>query len=266
MFEKYLNPAVLCLGVVVCSLLANFAQGALVIGGTATFTFDESLSGAATPLSVLDSVYKGTQSRTDVINGIGADPFDSVVGSQKTVTFSINGSAPATIAGRPNNGPTTLDYTAGDLFNSWSPGADLGAFVIGGEQIGIQSMTRWTGAFGTLIFGDFAIRYAPGRTNATRSGLVLTSNIDFADAAYADLANITTSATGSALTISGDLLYSDGIALLTGDPADVGVKFGTFQINAITAVPEPSSVLLVVLAGAGCAIRSRKRLALRFAH
>jgi hypothetical protein len=246
-------------GILVFGSTVQQARADLIIGGTATFTFDEALSGASTPLNSLDAVFTGTQSRAETLSGAG-DPFDSVSGSEKTITFSINGATPATIVGRPNNAATTLDYDASNVFGSWTPaGTDFGAFLSGGEQIGLQSMTRWRGDFGgSLMFGDFAIRYAPGRIDGTRSGLVLVSNIDFANATYADLANITTVATDSALNISGDLLYSNGFSLLTGDPTDVGVKFGSFQINAITAVPEPGSGLLVI--GAAVLFTARRRV------
>ena len=253
---KNMKPYFLCF--VICLMSCKFSVAGLILGGTVTFTFDESLSNAATPFSDVNAVFKGTQSYADVIAGVGADSFDNVNGSQKTVTFSINGATPANITGRPNNAATTLDYNASNLLGSWTPGTDIGAFLSGGEQIGIQSMTRWSTGLGNVLLGEFAVRYAPGRIDATRSGLVLVSNIDFANAAYADLANVNIVATEGSLGITGDLLYSDGFALLSGDPSDVGVKFGTFQINAITAVPEPSSVLLSLIA-TGVVFRFRKK-------
>lgn len=218
----------------------------LIVGGTARFTFDAALSAAETPLNNVDAVFTGTQTRSEVTDlSHPGDPFSQVQGSQKTVVFSLNSLTPAVIAGRPNNAATNLDFDAGNPLASWDAGTDLGAFLIGGEQIGLQSMTRWTGDFtGYLIFGDFAIRNAPGRADGVRSGLVLVSNIDFANATYADLANMTTVAAGNHLTMTGDLVYSDGFALLTNDPTDAGVKFGTFEIQALTAVPEPSGLVL----------------------
>jgi hypothetical protein len=223
------------------------ARADLITGGSATFTFDQALYGVASPINNLTDVFKGTQSRTDCLNGTGSDPFDSVVGTEKTITFLINSGTPASITGRPNNAATTLNYDVANPLTSWGAGLDSGAFLaLGtGEQIGLQSMTRWTGDFtGVLLFGDFAIRNAPGRIGGGRSGLVLVSNIDFPNATFADLANINISATATSLNISGDLLYSNGFGLLTGG-VGVGEKFGTFQINALTAVPEPGAVLLV---------------------
>jgi hypothetical protein len=240
-------------------MMPTVSAADLVTGGTATFMFDEALSAAATPLNTLSHVFKGTQSYADCLAGTGSDPFDFVNGSQKTVTFSINGVSPAAITGRPNNAATTLDYDANNPLGSWEGGTDIGAFLSGGEQIGLQSMTRWTGSFtGVLLFGDFTIRNAPGRIGGGRSGLVLVSNIDFANATYADLANISVNATPTTLTISGDLLYSDGFAVLTNDPTDVGVKFGTFQINAV-AIPEPGIGLVVSGWGLLLAVYRRRR-------
>lgn len=242
---------------------APSSLAALIIGGTATFTFNEALSGASTPLNSLDAVFTGTQSRAETLTGLG-DPFDSITGSEKTVTFSINGASPATIVGRPNNAATTLNYNSSNLLGDWLPGADSGAFLSGGSQIGLQSMTRWSGNFtGSLIFGDFAIRYAPGRVGGARSGLVLTSNIDFANATYADLANMTTTLNPTSFTIVGDLLYSNGFALLTGDPSDVGVKFGTFRIDAST-VPEPTSVCMLAVTALSSVMSRRRCLPVRY--
>jgi hypothetical protein len=242
---------------VVAVLFTSSARGDLVIGGTARFTFDEAVSGASTPINTLQAVFVGTQSRAETLSGVG-DPLDSVNGSLKTITFQINGETPAAITGRPNNAQTTLNYNPSDVLGSWTAGTDFGAFLGGGEQIGLQSMTRWGGDFtGSLLFGDFAIRHAPGRANGVLSGLVLTSNIDFADATYADLANVTLTASSSSLKITGDLLYSSGFALLTNDPTDVGVRFGSFEVNAFTAVPEPSAAVLLVTIGA-LSIRRRR--------
>ena len=108
---------------------------------------------------------------------------------------------------------TTLDYNTADVLGSWTPGSDLGAFLSGGEQIGLEGMSRWTGDYtGVLLFGDFAIRYAPGRVGQVRdgntlSGLVITSNIDFANATFLDIANAIITSTSSVLTITGDLSH-----------------------------------------------------------
>lgn len=252
--------ATIAVAVLVSCGVVKRLEAELILGGTATFTFDEALAQSVSPVYDLNAVFKGTQSYIETLDSSNpGDPFDQVTGTTSTVTFAVNGTTPAVITGRPNNAATTLDYDANDLLGSWTAGTDIGAFLLGGEQIGIQGMTRWVGDFtGSLLFGDFAVRHAPGRANGVRSGLVLTSNVDFANATFADLANIQSSVSAQSISITGDLLYADGFALLTNDPTDAGQRFGTFMLN-LTTVPEPSTGLLGLGALAMVAVRARRR-------
>jgi hypothetical protein len=161
---------------------------------------------------------------------------------------------------------TTLDYNTADVLGSWTPGSDLGAFLSGGEQIGLEGMSRWTGDYtGVLLFGDFAIRYAPGRVGQVRdgntlSGLVLTSNIDFANATFLDIANAIITSTSSVLTITGDLVISDGFKVLDSS-AVLGADVGDISLTAST-VPLPGALPLLASGIAGLfAARRRGRSA-----
>ncbi|MCA9199608.1 MAG: PEP-CTERM sorting domain-containing protein [Planctomycetales bacterium] len=256
-----LNRFVFVIAICCLANSVNSTFAGRILGGTAEFTVNEQLVAAATPLTTLNAIFAGQQSYSQTLDAADAgNPFDAIVGTEKTFTLMVNGDSPAAIEGRPNNAATDLDFDPNDLLGSWTPGTDVGALLLGGEQVGLQGMTRWQGTFdGVLLFGDFAVRYSPTRTDAIRSGLVLVNNVDFANTTYADLANISSHVSDSSILISGDLLFAEGFASLTNDPSDVGVQFGTFELN-LTTVPEPTSLAIV---GFGCvamlSLRRRSR-------
>ncbi len=142
---------------------------------------------------------------------------------------------------------TTLIVDPDNILDSWSPSNDLAGVFVGnavrGEQIAFTGMQRWGGPFtGVLVYGDFALRYVPGRVGqpaleGTLSGLVLTSNIDFLDTSVADVANASITSDGHTLSITGDLLISGALNIL--DPAAVvGKKFGTISLTTCLAQPD----------------------------
>ncbi len=142
---------------------------------------------------------------------------------------------------------TTLIVDPNNILGTWSPSNDLAGVFVGnsvrGEQIAFTSMQRWGGPFtGVLVYGDFALRYVPGRAgqlalDGTLSGLVLTSSIDFLDTSVADLANASITSDGHTLNITGDLLISGAMNVL--DPgAVVGRKFGTISVTSCLAQPD----------------------------
>jgi len=141
---------------------------------------------------------------------------------------------------------TTLDFDPTDILGSWSPSIDQnGIFVpvsATSEQIAFTGMQRWGGPFtGALLYGDFALRHVPGRAGRMAaggplSGLALTSNIDFLNSSWADLANASITFSNNTLIISGDLLISGALFIL--DPsAVVGTKIGTFNLTADIVLP-----------------------------
>jgi hypothetical protein len=142
---------------------------------------------------------------------------------------------------------TTLIVDPSNILGTWSPSNDLAGVFVGnavrGEQIAFTGMQRWGGPFtGVLVYGDFALRYVPGRAgqpalDGTLSGLVLTSNIDFLDTSIADLANASITSDGHTLSITGDLLISGALNVL--DPgAVIGRKFGTISVTTCLAQPD----------------------------
>ncbi len=259
--------ATLCI-LLVATLTAEQASAVVITGGSATFTMNEGLSAA---LGEFDAFFDATRTRAQVLSDPApgnapftespADPASGVV----TFVDSIRPSSEPVSPGTPGSGrspqATTLDFDPADVLGTWSPSSDdFGAFVGSistGEQIAFTGMTRWTGPFtGTLVYGDFALRY-------TGSKLVLTSNIDFLSARFLDIGSPTITVAGPTLTITGDLLIGGGLALL--DPTSVpGTDVGDFRMVATInngsnpTIPEPASAGLIA-SGALLLLLRRRR-------
>jgi hypothetical protein len=224
----------------ISALLATVSNAGTLVSGSAVFSINQAASAANTPLTTLSAFFGSTETRAQIL----ADP--GVAFTPGNLPFPAQPYAISNPTGRTLQA-TNVDLDPADLLGSWTPVAnDFGPFVVGGEQIGLSGMMRWTGTYtGVLLFGDFALRYSPTRTGVVRhgntlSGLVLTSNIDFANAAYADLANVTISpVTNHQFTITGDLVYSDGFSALTGDTNDNGIDFGNFTFTGTFAAEVP---------------------------
>jgi hypothetical protein len=246
----------------------------VVSSGTATMTLDE---GKADSIAWLDAYFSDAKTRGQILSdpALGDAPSLRLSGTPGTLGTSsasgTNGVAgrvqvidtirpfaqiptpplPDTYPGAPGASRTrqitTLRFSATNILGSWSPSTDsYGIFVnntVASEQIAFTCMQRWGGPFtGVLVYGDFALRYVPSRAGTvaaggTRSGLVLTANIDFLNSSWADLANASISLDGDTLKISGDLLISGALNVLDSS-AVVGTKFGTFNLAA-TVVPAP---------------------------
>ncbi len=249
-------------------------QAATIVSGSATLTLKE---GMADSIDEFDAYFNGSTSRADTLAlaAPGNAPFiENEEGVQLVDPIRPFGEVPAGYPGSPgaSRSPqiTNLDFDPNNILGSWSASVDqFGTFVnLGGtgEQIALTSMQRWTGPFtGSLLYGDFALRYVPGRagtiaTDGILSGLVLTSNIDFLNSSWADLANASISfdeLTGT-LLISGDLLISGALNVL--DPsAAVGTNFGSFALTA-QAIPEPSTWMLLALGAGMVGLVARRRL------
>ncbi len=211
---------------------------AAVVGGSAVITLQESVAAAT---GEFDAYFSALKTRTETLSGPApgdaaftetpADPASGTV----VLTDPIRPLAetPVTGDGRTRQATTLQIENLSNVLGSWTTSDDATSFVGSttlGEQIGFTSMQRWTGPFtGSLLFGDFGLRY-------TGSKLVLTSNIDFLDAAYADIGSPNISVSGNELTIEGDLLIGGGLALL--DPSAVpGTDFGDITITATLAEP-----------------------------
>jgi len=228
-----------------------------IASGSGSISFDMSVLLGQTPLNSLDAVFGITETRNECLGLPGNNP-----GS--TVFWDINPVGTPSPAGRQIQG-TTLTVDPNNVFGSWGPAtSDSGVFVSGGEQVGFGGMTRWTldpGIPGVLLFGDWGLRYSPSRagtfagaTDNVRSGLVLTSNIDFPNAAFGDIGNLTMTMVGSTLTLSGDVLISDALLALGFPAGNLGLDIGDFNMT-LNLVPAPGAMGLLGLA----AIRGGRR-------
>jgi len=229
-----------------------------IINGSATMAFDLPTLLGQSPLNSLDAAFGITETRDQLLNLPGNNPSSSL-------NWNLNPVGTPSPTGRQIQG-TTLTIDPGNVLGTWGAGSDIGAFLTGGEQIGFGGMTRWTldpGIPGVLLFGDWGLRYSPTRTGTfaggttnVRSGLVLTSNIDFLNATFADIGNANISVTGNSLSITGDLLVSDAMIALGFPSSNLGLDAGDFNLTA-TLVPEPTSLALLGLGGLLVARRRR---------
>ncbi|MCE2923942.1 MAG: hypothetical protein LW822_00535 [Phycisphaeraceae bacterium] len=251
------------LALVVLSGLAVSTANAAEVGiasGSATMSFDLPTFLGQSPLNTFDAAFGVTETRTQVLSGL---PGNNPSASQTWATNPVGTPSPT---GRTIQG-STLTIDPANVLGTWGAVAsDFGAFAIGGEQIGFGGMTRWTldpGIPGVLLFGDWALRYSPARagtfagsTTNIRSGLVLTSNIDFASATFVDIGNANISVTGNTLSITGDMLLSDGLIALGFPQSNLGLDAGDFNFTA-TLVPAPGAAGLLGFGGLLAARRRR---------
>lgn len=175
---------------------------------------------------------------------------DEVVANPSTTGLyhALNSSTVTNLAGRTNQA-TTFSYDAGNLT------AHTGVIGLGG-------ITRWDVntllGGGQLGFGDFTLAYDPARLLVGGSGWALTVNLTGGGTAF-DLVNVTTNATDTSLSISGDLAVSFEMAnFYLGTPSDQGRDIGNFSFTA-AAIPEPSRMLLLIGAITVTIMRRRRR-------
>lgn len=223
-------PAALCL---VC--LQNISHAAQIYAGAATLTMQE---GLANSVGEFDAYFDDEKERNETLSdpAPGNALFTESATNPGTVSLDDPvrpfGEVPDPYPGTPGSTRsrqiTTLDFDPADVLGTWDVSSDDFAFVGStslGEQIAFSGMQRWTGPFtGVLLYGDFALRY-------TGSKLMLASNIDFPNAAFAEIGDPVISVTADTLTISGQLLIGGGLFVL--DPsATPGTPFGEFVLTA----------------------------------
>ena len=251
------------LALAICSLTAAGTASAVTLqAGNAVLSIDQAAFAANSNITTVDAWFDNSETRTQLLTlPAPGDGF-----TLPDIDFAVNVGALADPdgAGGRTLQTTALDFDTANVLGTWAPATDIGAFVSGGEQIGLEGMMRWTGNYtGVLLFGDFALRYAPGRTGVVRSGntlsgLVLTSNIDFANATFLDIANATITSGGGVLSIVGDLVISDGYNVLDAS-AVLGADVGDFNMTAV--VPIPATLPLLASAIAGLVAGRRRRSA-----
>jgi len=207
-------------------------------GGSASLSFDLPILLGQSPLNSFDASFGITETRNELLALPGNNP-------DSAVSWNINPLGTPSPTGRLIQG-TSLTIDPNNVLGTWGEvTSDAGPFVSGGEQIGFGGITRWTldpGIPGVLLFGDWGLRYSSSRagtlagsTRNIRSGLVLTSNIDFPNAAFADIGNVSIAVKGNTLSITGDLLISDALIVLGFPSSNLGLDVGDFSLTATGA-------------------------------
>jgi hypothetical protein len=208
-----------------------FAQEVAITGGTATLTYDLPVLLKSTPLAGFNAVFGITESYDEVLNLPPNNP-------PATVSWPLNLLGTPSPQGRGVQS-TTLELDPANVFETWTSGNDVGPFLVGGEQIAFGGLTRFSldpGINGQLLFGDWGLRYSPARVDGVRSGLVLTSNLSFANAVFADIGSVDVTVKGARLEITGDVLIGDALILLGFPKSTSGLRVGSLVVSADLAV------------------------------
>lgn len=114
---------------------------------------------------------------------------------------------------------------------------------------------------GTNInLGDYSVYFDASRVTGTTSGWVFSNHLGVAGGAVAfDTFGTSLSVTPTSLSLTGNLIVASDLTAFSGLRA--GANVGTFSLMGATAVPEPTSMLLVSAMGLGVALRRRRCVA-----
>jgi hypothetical protein len=203
------------------------AQEVAITGGTATLTYDLPVLLKSTPLAGFNAVFGITETYDEVLSLPPNNP-------PATVSWPLNLQGTPSPPGRGVQS-TTLDLDPLDVLGTWTTGSDVGSFLVGGEQIAFGGLTRFSldpGINGQLLFGEWGLRFSPTRIDGVRSGLVLTSNLSFANVVFADIGNAQLTVTGGRLEISGDVLIGEALILLGFPKSTTGLRIGSLVVSA----------------------------------
>lgn len=212
------------------------AKAVVVNGGSVTLSFDEVeffLVGL-TNINSFDQATSNTLTAAQVAANAGTTT------SWSGISYGVNPISPLINPTGRNLQETTFSYDETNL-----TGTAAG-------QIGIGGTSRWdVDPFlggGVFVLGDYALTYSSGVWR-------LENNFSFASPAfYLDSPSLTSvSATG--FTLSGNLRADTGLLLFGFSPT---ATYGTFTM-VTTAIPEPSSVAMLILGGAAMVALRRAR-------
>jgi hypothetical protein len=135
--------------------------------------------------------------------------------------------------------------------------SDEGGFTLVGGSIEHTGSITFNDA---ITVGDFSIGFDASRVSDAATGFFVQDTLD-TGAILFDVASIVPTFDGEALTIAGGLLVSPEFAGVLGNPDLTGALVGQAQTNAETepaSVPEPTSGLMLLVAGAAIAAGRRQ--------
>jgi hypothetical protein len=144
-------------------------------------------------------------------------------------------------------------------------------------SIGISSVTGQIGLGGATAFyfannnfltnnspgtwiglGDYSFYFDSSRVSSETSGWVFSNHLGVSDGAIAfDTANTSFSLTSNSFLFSGDLIVAQDLSGFTA--LRTGANVGSFSLQSFSAVPEPSSMLLLGAVAAGGFVVKRRR-------
>lgn len=221
--------------------LVHQAQADLILGGNALVQLDANqlanlnpgLGIGLTPVWYYDaSNGAATATGTEIAAPFAGGGAAVAPAALYNFNHQINIGPVANPSGRARQ-TTNADLDPTSPLTTWS----------GTEQIGIDGVTAFTATpSGGLLIGDYSLTYS-----SALNRLSLFNNFQIPVEAFR-VNNPTFTTTANGFTIQGDLL-TGAFFPLNSVNADLDVGF--FTLNAITAVPEPSSMVLLGLAAAG---------------
>lgn len=183
--------------------------------------------------------------------------------SSTGLQYSIYDSAPS-VAGLPLRFPQNSDF---QIDTSGSLATATGQIGIGGADsfhFGNTDFFAINGGGGpnntptNINLGDYSVYFDASRVTATTSGWVFSNHLGVSSGSFAfDTFNTTVSVTANSFTLTGDLLVGSDLTDFSG--LTTGARVGTFSLNGITAVPEPTSIALLSTVGIGAVFLRRRK-------
>ncbi len=216
----------------------------VVLGGSATVQFDTTAllnTTGLTPVWFYNSTNGAqTATQTEILAPFGGGGSALPPAATHSLNHAIIIGSVVNPTGRARQ-PTNADFDPISPLASWSAG----------EQIGLDGITAFTVASGGgLVTGDFSVVY-----DSVLNRLSLVNNFQFPVEAFrVNNPTVTTNPLG--FTVQGEL--STGF-FFTGFGIPTDQRLGSFSMNTITAVPEPTSLALLACGITGFGFRRLRK-------
>lgn len=176
---------------------------------------------------ILEEFFRGNEdrnrTRTQILSDHLVPNYTAIPAT--SIKYEINGTSVTNLAGRTRQ-PSTFSYDP----------ANVAGTATG--EIGLTGVTRMIGDFtGIFLLGDFTFRH-----DATR-GWMFVNWFDFPNVPAFETANVTVTATGGKLIITGDVTISQEIDMFFL-PGDHGKDVGNFRLETPLDTSAPASAVI----------------------